>query len=119
MACCTSLQRIALQTNHPTPQATWNVTLSLFIPGPEPSAMAPTTHAPSPCALFITAGDVERDFWLSLELLKSPKDHVEFTLVRDWIRDALVPCAARVEVEVPKSVLKQVGVPGSVFWVPL
>lgn len=56
------------------------------------------------------AGDVERDFWLSLDLLKSPKDHAEFVVVRDWIRDALAPCAVDVHVEVPKSVLKQVGV---------
>lgn len=55
------------------------------------------------------AGDVERDFWLSLDLLKSSKDHVEFTLVRDWIRDALASVASKVDVEVPKSVLKQVG----------
>ena len=51
---------------------------------------------------------MERDFWLSLDLLKSPKDHVEFTLVRDWIRDALAGVASKVTVEVPKSVLKQV-----------
>ena len=53
-------------------------------------------------------GDVERDFWLSLDLLKSPKDHAEFVVVRDWIRDALAPCVRDVEIEVPKSVLKQV-----------
>ncbi|KAL6744836.1 ADC synthase, partial [Haematococcus lacustris] len=53
------------------------------------------------------AGDVERDFWLGLDLLRSGKDDREFRLVRDWIRDALAPCAQRVEVEVPKSVLKQ------------
>ena len=35
------------------------------------------------------AGDVEGDFWLSLELLRSSKDHSEFTLVRDWVRNAL------------------------------
>lgn len=35
-------------------------------------------------------GDVEQDFWLGLDLLKSSKDHVEFTMVRcrtclhDW-----------------------------------
>lgn len=27
-------------------------------------------------------GDVEQDFWLGLDLLKSKKDHVEFTMVR-------------------------------------
>ncbi len=50
---------------------------------------------------------MERDFWLSIELLNSDKDHREFTLVRDWIRDALASCSERVDVEVPKSVLKQ------------
>ncbi|KAK9785594.1 hypothetical protein WJX73_010853 [Symbiochloris irregularis] len=34
-------------------------------------------------------GIVEQDFWLSLDLLRSPKDHAEFTLVRDWVRNAL------------------------------
>jgi len=51
---------------------------------------------------------VERDFWLSLDLLRSPKDHAEFVVVRDWIRDALAPCVGGVDIEVPKSVLKQV-----------
>jgi isochorismate synthase EntC len=51
---------------------------------------------------------VERDFWLSLDLLRSDKDDREFRLVRDWIRDALASCAERIEVEVPKSVIKQV-----------
>ena len=35
------------------------------------------------------AGDVERDFWLAMELLGSPKDHAEFTIVRNWVRQAL------------------------------
>jgi isochorismate synthase EntC len=30
-------------------------------------------------------GDVEADFYLGLDLLKSPKDHAEFTMTRDWI----------------------------------
>ena len=34
-------------------------------------------------------GDVEGDFWLSLDLLRSAKDHAEFALVRDWVRNAL------------------------------
>ena len=35
------------------------------------------------------AGDVEADFWLSMDLLRSGKDNAEFSLVRDWIRNAL------------------------------
>lgn len=31
-------------------------------------------------------GDVERDFWLAFDLLRSHKDHVEFTVVRDWVQ---------------------------------
>ena len=50
---------------------------------------------------------MERDFWLALDLLNSPKDHVEFTLVRDWIETSLQPLSTSVTVEVPKSVLKQ------------
>ncbi|GMH33012.1 hypothetical protein BSKO_00846 [Bryopsis sp. KO-2023] len=52
-------------------------------------------------------GDTERDFWLGLDLLQSPKDHIEFTLVRDWLRDALDNVCSKVELEVPKTVLKQ------------
>lgn len=32
------------------------------------------------------AGDVEKDFWLAFDLLRSHKDHEEFTVVRDWVR---------------------------------
>ena len=39
--------------------------------------------------VVMCAGDVEADFWLSLDLLRSGKDHAEFTLVRDWVRNAL------------------------------
>lgn len=53
-------------------------------------------------------GDVEQDFWLSVDLLNSDKDHREFVLVRDWVRDALSSCAHTVHVEVPKTVIKQV-----------
>ncbi len=35
------------------------------------------------------AGDVEKDFWLAYDLLRSPKDHAEFTTVRDWVHAAL------------------------------
>ncbi|KAK9805814.1 hypothetical protein WJX73_002942 [Symbiochloris irregularis] len=53
------------------------------------------------------AGNVEQDFWLSLDLLRSPKDHAEFTLVRDWVRNALQGvCASCVDVDVEKSVLR-------------
>ena len=31
------------------------------------------------------AGCVEEDFMLGLALLRSPKDHAEFSMVRDWI----------------------------------
>jgi isochorismate synthase EntC len=36
-------------------------------------------------------GDLEADFYQGLDLLQSPKDHAEFTLVRDWIRQQLSP----------------------------
>jgi isochorismate synthase EntC len=36
-------------------------------------------------------GDLEADFYQGLDLLQSPKDHSEFTLVRDWIRQQLAP----------------------------
>lgn len=55
-------------------------------------------------------GDVEADFWLAFDLLRSRKDHVEFALVRDWVAAALAAVCDEVEVEVPKSVLKQGGV---------
>lgn len=29
---------------------------------------------------------MEKDFWLAFDLLRSHKDHEEFTLVRDWVR---------------------------------
>ena len=35
------------------------------------------------------AGDVEKDFWLAYDLLQNPKDHAEFTIVRNWIQKAL------------------------------
>lgn len=54
------------------------------------------------------AGDVERDFWLAFDLLRAPKDHAEFTLVRDWIRRQLGSVCSAVSMDRPKSVLKQV-----------
>ena len=52
-------------------------------------------------------GDVEKDFWLSFDLLRSHKDDVEFGVVRDWVRRALDGVCEDVRVEVTKSVLKQ------------
>ena len=36
------------------------------------------------------AGDVETDFFLAFDLLRNPKDHFEFTQVRNWIKRALM-----------------------------
>ena len=58
-------------------------------------------------ALTGCAGDIEKDFWYALDLLRSPKDHVEFTLVRDFVRDALAEVCSEVRVDTEKSVLKQ------------
>ena len=58
------------------------------------------------------AADAEADFWLAYDLLRHPKDHAEFAIVRDWVRGALaslcVPGSVRVERS--KGVLKQGGV---------
>lgn len=51
---------------------------------------------------------MERDFWLAFDLLRAPKDHAEFTLVRDWIQRQLAGVCSAVSVDRPKSVLKQV-----------
>ena len=53
-----------------------------------------------------SSGDVEKDFWLGFDMLQSPKDHVEFTLVRDWLQDALSRVCMSVVVDVPKTVMK-------------
>jgi isochorismate synthase/2-succinyl-5-enolpyruvyl-6-hydroxy-3-cyclohexene-1-carboxylate synthase/2-succinyl-6-hydroxy-2,4-cyclohexadiene-1-carboxylate synthase/O-succinylbenzoate synthase len=63
-----------------------------------------------PPASIVVAGDVEQDFWLSFDLLRSPKDHIEFAVVRDWVGEQLRTICDDVCVEVPKSVLKQGGV---------
>lgn len=53
--------------------------------------VAPLPHLPPPptpsprVRLPGAGGDVERDFWLAFDLLRSQKDHVEFTVVRDWV----------------------------------
>ena len=36
------------------------------------------------------SGDVEADFFLAFDLLRNPKDHFEFTQVRNWIKRALM-----------------------------
>jgi isochorismate synthase EntC len=46
-------------------------------------------------------------FLQGLDLLQSPKDHSEFTLVREWIKQQLTPLCTGLAVEVQKSVLKQ------------
>ena len=56
------------------------------------------------------AGDVEQDFWLAFDLLRSAKDHAEFTVVRESVRDALGRVADEVRVDREKSVLKQAAV---------
>ncbi len=56
---------------------------------------------------LLGAGDIEKDFWYAFDLLRNPKDHVEFTLVRDWVRDALSGVCSVVNVDREKSVLKQ------------
>ena len=56
--------------------------------------------------------DAASDFWLAYDLLRSPKDHAEFSIVRDWVAGALarVCVPASVAVDRGKSVLKQGGV---------
>jgi isochorismate synthase EntC len=58
----------------------------------------------------MSAGDVEQDFWLAFDLLRSAKDHAEFTVVRECVRDALREVADDVRVDRKKSVLKQAAV---------
>lgn len=58
----------------------------------------------------LAPGDIEKDFWYALHLLRNPKDHVEFTLVRDFVRDALLEVCSQVRVDTEKSVLKQAAV---------
>jgi isochorismate synthase / 2-succinyl-5-enolpyruvyl-6-hydroxy-3-cyclohexene-1-carboxylate synthase / 2-succinyl-6-hydroxy-2,4-cyclohexadiene-1-carboxylate synthase / o-succinylbenzoate synthase len=54
-----------------------------------------------------SGGDIEKDFWLAFDLLRSEKDDVEFGVVRDWVRRALGTVCDDVRVEITKSVLKQ------------
>ena len=42
--------------------------------------------------------------------MRNPKDHVEFTLVRDFVRDALLEVCSQVHIDTEKSVLKQAAV---------
>jgi chorismate binding enzyme len=57
--------------------------------------------------LACAAGDVQADFWLAFDLLRSQKDHLEFSVVRDWVAEALRGVATSVSVDREKSVLKQ------------
>jgi isochorismate synthase EntC len=52
-------------------------------------------------------GDVEHDFYLGLQLLTAQKEHMEFSIVRDWVRDALASVCADVTVQTAKALLKQ------------
>lgn len=60
------------------------------------------------CSQFIelVIGDIECDFLLGLDLLQSPKDDIEYTIVRDWLKHSLGELCKEVVVEVPKSILK-------------
>lgn len=60
--------------------------------------------------LLLGSGDLEKDFWYAFDLLRNPKDHVEFTLVRDFVRDALLEVCSQVKLDTEKSVLKQAAV---------
>ena len=53
---------------------------------------------------------MEQDFWLAFDLLRSAKDHAEFTVVRESVRAALREVADDVRVDREKSVLKQAAV---------
>ena len=52
-------------------------------------------------------GNLEKDFWLSFDLLRSAKDDAEFSVVREWVKASLSSICENVTVEVAKSVLKQ------------
>ena len=53
---------------------------------------------------------MERDFWLAFDLLRSAKDHAEFMVVRESVREALATVAGVVRLDREKSVLKQAAV---------
>ena len=57
------------------------------------------------------AGDVQKDFWLAFDLLRNPKDHAEFSIVRDWVRDTL-----KVSSHLPFVVLIEISLTGSFVW---
>eukprot|EP00210_Caulerpa_lentillifera_P007031 g6725.t1 len=42
-----------------------------------------------------------------LELLRSSKDHIEFTLVRDWLHSKLQSLCLKLDLEIPKSLIKK------------
>jgi len=52
-------------------------------------------------------GDEGADLRLASELLSSPKEHAEFTVVREWVHEALGSVCDGVQVELPKSLLRQ------------
>lgn len=52
-------------------------------------------------------GNIQEDFLLGLDLLRSPKDHIEFTLVRDWLRSRFLSICKTVDLEIPKSLIKK------------
>lgn len=51
-------------------------------------------------------GNVQEDFYLGLELMQGAKEHVEFAIVRDWVRAALASVCSRVSLDVSKTLLK-------------
>lgn len=55
-------------------------------------------------------GDVQQDFYLGLDLLRGEKEHSEFCIVRDWVRERLTNVCNDVNVDVSKALLKQAAV---------
>ncbi|CAG9463771.1 unnamed protein product [Pedinophyceae sp. YPF-701] len=52
-------------------------------------------------------GDEPTDRKLAEELMGCPKEHVEFTVVREWVQRALSQVCGEVKVELPKALLRQ------------
>ena len=59
---------------------------------------------------FSLPGDLEGDFMIGLEMLRNPKDHVEFTLVRDWLHNALESVCSDVRLDIHKRVIRKAAV---------
>lgn len=53
-----------------------------------------------------SAGNVQEDFFLGLELMQGAKEHVEFAIVRDWVRAAMASVCSAVSLDVSKTLLK-------------